>query len=73
MDGLNPFSNENTQKREHGDESPCVGLQSQTRDEHHGDQAVNRGDTGVTPVFLRKKYTCNASQRPSRKGLFNNT
>ena len=47
MDGSFALPDEKTQKRAHGDEPACSGVQSPANDQHYGGRATDGGDTGL--------------------------
>ena len=54
--GVDPFPDQAAASRQHRDESPCAGLQPQTRDADHGHRTADAGDEGISPLsFLRDK------------------
>ena len=60
LDGLNALPNQPAASRQYRDESPCAGLQSQTRDANHGHWSADAGDEGISPVHS----TLSPTRRP---------
>ena len=69
MDGVHALPNHNVEQGQYGDESPRVGLQHETSDEHLRRRSPNREDTGIYPALVLDIYLHNRQQARSRDNL----
>ena len=61
--GCDALPDQAAASRQYRDESPCAGLQPQTRDADPGHRTADAGDAGLRPLFLRdkpRKTSCQA-------------
>ena len=54
LDGRDPFPDQAAAAGQYRDESPCTGLQSQTRDADHGNRTADASDEGIRPSLPAK-------------------
>ena len=51
LDGGDALSDQETASRQYRDESPCAGLQPQTRHADHGDRTADAGNEDISPAI----------------------